>query len=96
MVKTSNKSCLSLFAKKTDVKRYVLNDSAHWLLIQLIQPVLTATKEIFNEREIIKTFNVQLKIFNSSKLYDQLVLNYNVKQPNKCQIHNEMPVLQRT
>ena len=30
--------------KKTDVKRYVLNDVSHWLLIQLIQPVLMATK----------------------------------------------------
>ena len=34
-----------------------------------------------------------MKVFNCSKFYDQLVLNYNVKQPNKRQKHKEMHVL---
>ena len=44
MVKTYQQIMLVFVRKKTDVKRYVLNDVSHWLLIQLIQPVLMATK----------------------------------------------------
>ena len=96
MVITSNKSCLSFCSQKTDVKRFVLNDVSHWLLIQLIQPVLRGHKKYLQRKRIIKTFFVQLKIVNCSKLFDPLVSNNNVKQPSKCQKHNEIHVLQRT
>ena len=49
-IKNFQQILLVFVREKTDVKRYVLNDVSHWLLIQLIQPVLMALKEYLQRK----------------------------------------------